>query len=209
MRSSELLLLLGDGRWPGGGYAHSGGLEAAVGSGLVHDAASLDAFVTGRLHTVGPLDAWTAARACAGVDPAELGALYDARTPSPAQRRASSMLGRGLLRSSARVWPGMPAASDQHQAVACGLVARHAGLDPLDAARLVLHALVMGSISAAPKLLAIDTSEALRIAVRLAVDVDELASAALGDTPPPARSGVMAELLAEEHAAWSTRLFAS
>ena len=26
----EVVLLLADGRWPGGGHAHSGGLEAAV-----------------------------------------------------------------------------------------------------------------------------------------------------------------------------------
>ncbi|MDP9074601.1 MAG: urease accessory protein, partial [Actinomycetota bacterium] len=42
-------LLLADGRFPGGGHAHSGGLEAAVADGSVADLAGLEAFLIGRL----------------------------------------------------------------------------------------------------------------------------------------------------------------
>ena len=208
--AGELLLLLADGRWPGGGYAHSGGLEAAVSAGLVHDVASLDEFVTGRLHAAGPFEGWIAAQACVGADLSALSTRYDARTPAPALRRSSTMLGRGLVRSSARVWPGLRHGDNaEHFAIAVGVVARHAGLSGLDAARLAVHGLVMTTLSAAPKLFAIDTADALSIAVRLAPAIDAIATGSLSAEPPPARASLMHEQLAEDHAAWSTRLFAS
>ena len=205
----EVMLLLADGRWPGGGYAHSGGLEAAVAEGFVHDPNTLQEYVEGRLFAGGPFDAWIAAQACAGADASLLNTTYDARTPSPAQRKASMSLGRGLLRSSARIWPELRTHSISHQAVAVGAVAGTAGLTPLDAARLALHALVMGPLTAAPKLFAIDTADALRIAVLLAADIDAIASGALAETAPAPRSSLFVELLAEAHATWTTRLFAS
>ncbi len=205
----EMMLLLADGRWPGGGYAHSGGLEAAVAGGSVHDVSTLQDYVEGRLFAGGPFEAWVAARACEGVDPVLLSAQYDARTPSPAQRKASASLGRGLLRSSARIWPELRAHTVSHQAVVMGVVARVGGLLPIDAARLALHSLLMCPLTAAPKLFAIDTADALRIAVLLAPDVDAIASSAVAAVAPPPRSSLFAELLAEEHANWTTRLFAS
>lgn len=207
--SSEILLLLADGRWPGGGYAHSGGLEPAVAEGAVHDASTLHSFVEGRLAANGPFEAWIAGHACAGTSPALLNARYDARTPSGAQRKASASLGRGLLRSSGRIWPELRAHTTGHQPVAVGLVARIGGLAPVDAARLALHALVMGPLSAAPKLFSIDTADALRIAVVLAPTIDRIALSADAAEAPPPRSTLFAEQLAEAHATWTTRLFAS
>ena len=58
------LLLLADGRFPAGGHAHSGGVEAACASGGITDVASLRSFVRGRLHTAGLVDAAFAASAC-------------------------------------------------------------------------------------------------------------------------------------------------
>ncbi|OUC94863.1 urease accessory protein UreF, partial [Streptosporangium minutum] len=49
--SRAALLVLADGRFPAGGHAHSGGAEAAVTAGRVHDVASLREFCRGRLHT--------------------------------------------------------------------------------------------------------------------------------------------------------------
>ena len=50
--TAQLLLLL-DSRSPAGAHSHSGGLEAAVGAGLVRDLADVDAFCAGRLRTAG------------------------------------------------------------------------------------------------------------------------------------------------------------
>ena len=51
------LLLLGDGRFPAGGHAHSAGVEAAVADGRVVDEVTLERFVHGRLVTTGLVDA--------------------------------------------------------------------------------------------------------------------------------------------------------
>src|SRR5262245_57930639 len=106
------LLLLSDSRVPGGGHAHSGGLEAAWRAGLVTDLPSLRRFLLGRLHTAGKVTAAFAAAAsrlvtATDVEPwAILDAELDARTPSAAQRHASRQLGRGLLRVAERQHPG-------------------------------------------------------------------------------------------------------
>jgi urease accessory protein len=118
------LLILADGRLPAGGHAHSGGLEAAVATGRVHDLASLEAFLRGRLATSGLVSAAFAAATTHrlhGGDPdsadhtiaktlAELDDGLDARTPSPALRHASRTLGRALLRAGRAMWaiPGLP-----------------------------------------------------------------------------------------------------
>jgi urease accessory protein len=214
-----VLLLLADGRFPGGGHAHSGGLEPAVADGSVHDLASLESFLAGRLVTTGEVDAWLAAAACAGADPLALDAEADARCPSAALRRASRRLGRGLRRAAASSWPSLgrgPAA--EHQAVVQGLVARAAGLPPSDAARLPGAALLAGGASAIARLLPLDTADAMAVATRLAPLADWVAEAGarLATLPlseGPASSAPLLELRAEDHAAWpergTVRLFAS
>ncbi|MBQ0826392.1 urease accessory protein UreF [Streptomyces tagetis] len=60
--------MLADGRFPAGGHAHSGGLEAAVAAGRVRDTDGLEAFLRGRLATTGATTAAFAAAACAAFD---------------------------------------------------------------------------------------------------------------------------------------------
>jgi urease accessory protein len=207
-------LLLGDGRFPGGGHAHSGGLEAAVADGSVRDLVSLEGFLAGRLTTVGAVDAWLAAAAAAGADEDRLDVEADARCPSPALRAASRKLGRGLRRAAARSFPTLAEGRAQHHAVVIGAVALAAGLDPGDAARLAVHAVVAGGASAAVRLLPIDAADAMAAALRLGPLGDHIAAtaAALGGRPlaeGPAWSAPMLELRAEDHARWEVRLFAS
>lgn len=57
--------MLADGRFPAGGHAHSGGLEAAVVAGRVSDPGTLEAFLRGRVATSGAMAAAFAAAACA------------------------------------------------------------------------------------------------------------------------------------------------
>jgi urease accessory protein len=134
------LLLLADSRLPAGTHAHSGGLEAAVAAGRVHDDVTLHDFLLGRLTTAGLVAAAFAAAAArvtgeSGLDDAcgrpasarpvsgpepgeltELDAELDARTPSPAQRGASRRLGRQLLRAARAGWehPALGAALAVH-----------------------------------------------------------------------------------------------
>ncbi|RZU48985.1 urease accessory protein [Krasilnikovia cinnamomea] len=107
--SLATLLVLADGRLPAGGHAHSGGLEAAVAAGRVTDLAGLAGFLRGRLATSGVVGAVFAAAACARTrEWADLDAGLDARTPSPALRRASRAQGRALLRAGRAIWPAPP-----------------------------------------------------------------------------------------------------
>jgi urease accessory protein len=217
--SATVLLLLADGRFPGGGHAHSGGLEPAVADGSVHDLASLESFLAGRLVTTGEVEAWLAAAACAGADPLALDAEADARCPSAALRQASRRLGRGLRRAASASWPSLAAGpAAEHLAVVQGLVARAAGLSASDAARLPGAALLAGAASAIARLLPLDTAEAMAVATRLSPLADRVAEAGarfakLALYQGPAASAPLLELRAEDHAAWpergKVRLFAS
>ena len=275
------LLVLADGRLPAGGHAHSGGLEAAVAAGRVHDLATLEAFLRGRLATAGlvaaafaaatthrltnarttdtvkrldtvaGLDSATgldAARgldsvtgpdtvtgfdSATGLDPAkaldtvemldavrELDAGLDARTPSPALRRASRAQGRALLRAGRAMWTlaagqAYSANSDgPHQSVALGVVAAAAGLPPGHAALVAAYGSVSGSASAAVRVLGLDPYPVHGLLARLATACDETADRAanvahLGVSDLPAASAPLLDISAEDHSAWEVRLFAS
>lgn len=217
--SSTALLLLADGRFPGGGHAHSAGLEPAVADGSVHDLASFASFLDGRLRSTGEIEAWLAAAACAGVDPVTLDVEADARCPSPALRQASRRLGRGLRRAAMASWPALAHSGPaEHQAVVQGLVARAAGLTPAEAARLPGAALLAGAASALARLLPVDMADAMAVATRLAPLADRVAEAGArwATAPPsecPVSSAPLLELRAERHAGWPqlgrVRLFAS
>lgn len=214
---NAVALLLADGRWPGGGSSHSGGLEAAVAAGAVQGPRALEAFVAGRLTTVGLGEAWAAAAACAAADhpAADLRALareLDARTPSPAQRAAGRSLGRGLRRVAAQCWPQVATCPVEQYALVLGVVAAAAGLAPAEAARLAVHHALFGPLNAAPKLFAIDMADVCAVAVRLAPLADAVVAEALDALErddPPAWSAPVLEERAEAHARWEVRLFAS
>ena len=117
---NALLLLLLDSRAPTGAHQHSGGMEAAVGTGLVSGLADLEDFCRTRLRTSARVcAAFAAASARLQSDAAErsvalaraqhqwavMDAEFEARTPSEAMRTASRQLGRGLLRLVRSVLP--------------------------------------------------------------------------------------------------------
>ncbi|MGH8931805.1 MAG: urease accessory protein UreF, partial [Egibacteraceae bacterium] len=130
-------LMLADGRLPWGGHAHSGGVEAAVARGWVHDLDSLAAFARGRLATAGLTEAALVAATVLRCDGSweELDAEASARIASPALRLVSRKLGGQMLRVARITWPdprmdGLAAASPApgpHRAVALGAAAASAG----------------------------------------------------------------------------------
>jgi urease accessory protein len=222
------MLLLSDARFPAGGHAHSGGVEAAATAGWVTDIASLEVFLRGRLRTAGMVAAGLAAAACARAGDDrwdELDAEADARTPSPAQREASRRQGRALLRAARAAWPdagwlaglATPAGGYRggpHHAVVLGAAAAAAGCSPVDAARIAAYQSVSGPASAAVRLLALDPMRAAAVLARLAGDVDATAERAaayaegpLSDLPYPSAPAL--DLLAEAHIRAEVRLFES
>ncbi|MEV6316976.1 urease accessory UreF family protein [Streptomyces sp. NPDC051776] len=219
------LLVLADGRFPAGGHAHSGGVEAAVAAGRIRDAATLEAFCRGRLHTAGLTAAGLAAAAAAGVDPLLVDDAADARTPVPALRTTARRLGRQMMRAARAAWPSplldaLAAARPRgaHQPVVLGVAARAAGLSPLDAAHVAAYESVGGPATAAVRLLGLDPFQATAVSARLAPEMDGVTTRAAhaaerarseGVDALPAGSGPLSDIAAERHAAWSVRLFAS
>jgi urease accessory protein len=218
------LLVLGDGRLPSGGHAHSGGLEAAVAAGRVTDVSTLEHFLRGRLATTGLVAAaFTAATAyrigTAGAKEAVavLDAGLDARTPSPALRKASRAQGRALLRAGRAMWTlpvVVPTKDGPHQSVALGMLCAAADLPVRQAALLAAYGSVSGPASAAVRLLGLDPYPVHALLARLATTCDETAEHAAGlahlpEEELPAASAPLLDIFAEHHSAWEVRLFAS
>lgn len=144
----------------------------------------------------------------------ELDDGLDARTPSPALRRASRVQGRALLRAGRAIWSVDPAHRDRHHPVALGIVAAVAGLTPVEAAVTAAYGSVSGPASAAVRLLGLDPYAVHALLAALAADCDRLAAEAVARASDPvdllpADSAPLLEIGAEIHASWEVRLFAS
>ena len=218
------MLLLTDSRFPAGGYAHSGGLEAAVEDGLAsHEVPS---FLAGRLRGVAGPEACiavAAARAARSGDLAALACLDReavARCPSAPLRVAATRLGAQLLRTSETVWPDdqvirayRESEGPSPRPVAFGVVAAAAGLSDAEAVQSYLYEDATMVTTAAVRLLPVDSASAARWLLDVGLEIERLAAIALaaGDDPRLLPGGFAPglELGSLAHAARQGRLFAS
>jgi urease accessory protein len=222
VRPSAALLLLADGRLPAGGYAHSGGLEAAVAAGLGAD--GVPDFLAGRLHGVAHAEATLAVharRAAAAGDLAlvrHLEAEAEARCLAPPLRDAARRLGRQLLRTALEVWPAstlLVAYRDRGgvtpRPVVHGVVAAAAGLDDAATALAYLHEDAAMVTSAATRLLPVDPAVAARWLAQAGPTIEALADAAAADRRVPERLPAgfapLVERYATDHDHREDRLF--
>jgi len=221
--ANVLSMLLADGRFPAGSYAHSLGLEQAVADGLPAEAVS--DFIAARLRLVAEPEARIAVAARRGASSdAVQGALavdeaFAARCPSPVLREIARRLGAQLLRTAATAWPsplldGYRAASTTTpRPIALGVVGAAAGLDDRAVATVALYDDAATVASAALKLLGLDPAESARWVAELAPEIDAAARAIsaderpVGEQEPPAAVGL--ELAASTHALRTERFFAS
>jgi urease accessory protein len=223
------LLLLADGRFPAGGHAHSGGVEAAITDGRITGVASLDRYVRDRLATVGLVEAALAAatawRLSVGDDATETLLALDAeagsRIPAPPLRDASRRLGRQLARVAARCWPdplfavladALPAGA--HQPVALGVTGLAADLDLAQVARLAVHHAITTPALAAVRLLGLDPFAVAALAAGCAGAGEEVVAeavdVALGPLADlPSASAPLVDIAALEHIARPIRMFAT
>jgi len=214
---SSLLLLLLDSRSPAGGHNHSGGMEPAIGSGMVRDLADVEEYCRGRLRTSGRVAAAFAAVAFSlwPGEPAgwaELDAEFDARAPSEAVRAASRQLGSGLRRllratvpqaDLTTPWAALPSPAPHHPLVLGAGVALAGGTPELAA-----RAAALGAVSvpaSAVRLLGLDPFAVHALLARLAPSIDECAAT----SGLPADSAPALDLLADFHLTTEVRLFAS
>lgn len=223
MSRSAALLLLADSRFPTGAHAHSAGVEASHARGDIASVAHLRSFLDGRLLTTAPVEAAFAAAASADGAPLEvLDAELAVRTPSPRLRSISRTLGRQLLRPAERAWPSAQYerlrrlhTDGPMQPITLGVVASAAHLPPNDAALCSLHHFVGAVTTAAVRLLGLDPFEVHALAASLAPRLDDLAATAAvlaatcSPDELPATTSLLADVLAEHHATWEVRLFAS
>ncbi|MFE5310744.1 urease accessory protein UreF [Isoptericola sp. NPDC056605] len=254
---TTVALLLADARLPGGGHAHSASLEPALRGGM--PPADVAAWMVGRATTVSLVEAGTAvvtARLLADAEPratavdddgSAAGAVdapdvrvdgvvraWAARTPSPALRDASRLLGRGYLRVARTLWPDSAAvrlvvrhdaASRRREsaghvvphgtgalprAVVLGAICAAAGLPPADVVRLTVYDDAQTAASALLKLEPLDPLAPARWVLDACAAAEEhVLRVAACATPEdiPASGAPLTEGWAEAHALTTQRLF--
>jgi urease accessory protein len=215
--ASVIELMLADSRTPTGGYAHSGGLEAAVNAGLgIQEIAS---FVRGRLRTVAFVDAAITAASTKVTTVEDLLALdleWAARTPAPPLRTAGRQLGLALLRVARAWWPADELIADYERRsdlfarpVVLGVVAGVAGIDALRASQLSMYEDAAAVFASAVKLLPVDTAVVSSMLAAMAGELEELAIRAAASGLDASTSTPLLEIRALTHANQQRRLFAS
>jgi urease accessory protein len=178
-----LLWQLADSAFPTGGFAHSGGLEAAWQHGEVCDAVTLASFLEVSLEQLGhaSLPFVTAAHEEPG-DAAELDRHCDAFLANHVANRASRLQGRAFLASSGRIFSSSEVVRKGkelplgHLAPAFGAVTRILRVSRSDAARLFFFQHLRGLVASAIRLGIAGPMEAQACQHRLASRVQEILS---------------------------------
>jgi len=209
-----LLLQLADAAFPAGGFAHSGGLEAASALGLAADAV---AFVKDAIWQAAHLQVPLARAAHAG-ELAAADARAEAVLVGHVARRASRAQGRAFANACIYTFRELAALDADlqagrlhgHLAPLQGAACRALGLSVEDAETLVLHTTARGLLGAAVRLGRLGPLEAQRVQRGLAPSLDAARAAArelgLDDL---AQTAPIAELAGSLHDTLYSRLFQS
>jgi urease accessory protein len=215
--SVAALLMLADGRFPDGSHAHSFGMEAAVDAGRVRDPSTMRAYLEARLWSTTRTDAAAAALVACGTHSIEsVDHALELRLPGEVARTTSRSLGRSLLRTAERLWPGQAPRLDDGRAplqpVAFGAVAALSGCSPSQAALCCVHASAAALSSAALRLLGLDPFAVAAVLAELRPTVGAVAASVDGIATPddlPVVTTPIAELDPELGRTIEPRLFGS
>jgi urease accessory protein len=215
------LLQLADSGFPTGGFAHSGGLEAAVHLGEARTPAELDAHIRAYLWNVGKASLpFVAAAHDPAHDFTELDALVDATLTSHVSNRASRTLGRALLATCARVFDeprvALLAARARarellaHFAPAFGAALSALGIDRHETLAIHLYLGLRGVTSAAVRLGVVGPLEAQRLLQRHGATLDEVLAACQDLRPEEAATvSPLIDIFGATHDRLYARLFQS
>ena len=221
MRDDWSTWQLVDSAFPAGGFAHSGGLEAAWRGGFVPHEEALVAFVRATLTQLGraQLPFVDAALGDGGRFPA-LDRLFDASTTNHVANDASRNQGRALLRSAVEIFdsPRLEELRERvaRDALAChlpvcfGTVAAAIGLDGDTTSRLFLFGGLRAVVSSAVRLGVVGPIRAQVIQRRCFAAAEKVARrCAYLDFAVGAQTAPLLEALQAGHARLYTRLFRS
>ena len=215
------LLQIADSAFPTGGFAHSGGLEAAVHHGCARTAEELGTYVGGHLWNVGwaSLPFVTAAFESPG-DVWALDAWNDAAMTNHVANRASRTQGRAFLATCARIFDEPPLAAMAARARARDVSAHlapvfGASLASLGAGRhetqaLYLYVALRGVTSAAVRLGLLGPHEAQRLQRCHGRTLDAVLDACASLTPDEAATAFpLLDVMGATHDRLYARLFQS
>jgi urease accessory protein len=210
---------LADSAFPTGGFAHSGGLEAAWQAGEVPDPSALRRFVHDALVQSGrgSLPWMTAAH----TDPdryEELDAMLDLFLNNAVANRASRVQGRAFLATCVRIWPSASlaaldarsAAAHGHAAPVVGAAFRQLGVPLGIAQRLFLHGVARGVLAAAVRLGIVGSYHAQRLQYECGPVLDDVLARCAGLTEgDAAQTAPLLDVLQAAHDRLYSRLFQS
>jgi urease accessory protein len=172
-----MLWQLADSAFPTGGFAHSGGLEAAWQHGQARNASELAALLETSLRQLG--HASLPFVCAAHDDPRQLAALdqwCDAFITNHVANRASRLQGRAFLSSTEKIFPGRQIGPPPcgHFAPVFGAVARTLGLERSSAGRLFFFQHLRGLVAASIRLGIVGPMEAQAMQHRLSPVAGEI-----------------------------------
>jgi urease accessory protein len=216
-----LLWQLADSGFPAGGFAHSGGLEAAMQHGRVTGSAGVSAFARHAILQAGRGALPLATAAHRHPDAlSDFDRLSDAFLSNPVAKRASSAQGRALLTCSARSFPDAPIAPiedrvhrdklDAHYAPLFGAIMNALNVALPDAQRLLLYVTGRGIGAAAVRLGLIGAYDAQELQILLAAYIESTVER-FADLDPLdiAQAAPLIDLFQSTHDRLYSRLFQS
>jgi urease accessory protein len=215
------LLQIADSAFPTGGFAHSGGLEAAVNLDVARGSLAFDAYVEAHLWNTGHAALpFVAAGHDAPGNVATLDATIDATLSNHVANRASRTQGRTFLATCRRVFdePGVHELADRmhardmptHLAPVFGAVLGSLGEGRRETLGLYLFLTLRGVVSAAVRLGVTGPHQAQRLQRSMAATLDGVLALCEGITPErAATTAPIADLTSATHDRLYSRLFQS
>jgi urease accessory protein len=217
--SDWLILQLADATFPAGGFAHSGGLEAAMQSGALEGPGALERWLEDALWQAGYTTLpFVAAAHDRPERLVELDLAHDAALPNRVLNRASRSQGRAYLDACIRSFGGPrlralragASGTPRHLAPVLGASLAALDVDRDATVRLHLHGVARGLVSAAVRLALVGPSEGQGLQARAAPTMDAvLARCAHLDVAAQTQTAPLHDLLAGGHELLYSRLFAS
>lgn len=218
--ASLALWQLIDSAFPVGGFAHSGGLEAAVQLGAVVDAQHLEAFVAASLdQSAALLGPFVVATVREPDRFAEFDELFHASLRNDFASSASRTQGQAMLRIAGDVWPtarleaanrALRGGFRAHWPIGLGLACDAIGAGERDAVDALLYCGARSILSAAVRLNLIGPRQAQQLQARSARNHARRAAAALSTSIHDAHATApVLDLLQAQHGRLYSRLFVS